>query len=138
MLFEKYPKLFPTEYTQMRGTHSVLHEMKLHSNAMLVPQKLQLKEHIFTLKKRVSFKKVLHIRKVSGSMQVSKLRVTKTRHNLMHQSGGYIFTLQKKGPSKVLHIWKTSRSRSQCKSLNEESKNLPQPNAPKRGNLEEY
>ena len=41
MLFEKYPKLFPTEYTQMRGTHSVLHEMKLHSNAMLVPQKLQ-------------------------------------------------------------------------------------------------
>ena len=40
MLFDKYPKLFAMEYTQMRGTHSVLHEIKLHSNAMPVPQKL--------------------------------------------------------------------------------------------------
>ena len=40
MLFDKYPKWFATKYTQMRGTHSVLHEIKLHSNAMLVPQKL--------------------------------------------------------------------------------------------------
>ncbi len=26
-LFGKYPKLFATEYTQMRGTHSMLHEI---------------------------------------------------------------------------------------------------------------
>ena len=37
VLFDKYPKLFVTEYTQMRGTHSMLHEIKLHNNAMLVP-----------------------------------------------------------------------------------------------------
>ena len=39
-LFDKYPKLFATEYTQVRGTHSVLHEIKLHSNAMPTPKKL--------------------------------------------------------------------------------------------------
>ena len=37
MLFDKYPKLFATEYTQMRGTYSVLHEIILHGNAKLVP-----------------------------------------------------------------------------------------------------
>ena len=40
-LFGKYPKLFATEYIQMRGTHSILHEIKLNSDSKPVSQKLR-------------------------------------------------------------------------------------------------
>lgn len=40
-VFQKYPKLFATEYCQLRGTKSIVHHIDLKEGAKLVVQKLR-------------------------------------------------------------------------------------------------